>query len=293
MPTNQELLTQTIALLNSIIESSKTTAELDAMSTIDQAALLRVYVGGVSKKLALGQILESALLQQQTNKFIAVTGYELDENELTVNAGWQWNISGQNFMNEDDTVITIPYASAGYTRIDIIAASAVGTFYRIAGTEGISEYAPPAIPTNALVATFITVTEDTVGEPTDPPTGYYLGLYPSVENFETFFGIGTREFTTHGAFALISDGSSLTVAVYVTDEWEYFAVGGGGGSLATQTFTGAAGSSQIVAITGGKTPVMAHVDGYKINNTNLSFSTPNLTITFPFEGSESIEILVQ
>lgn len=109
---------------------------------------------------------------QYFNRFTNNTGVSLVGNELTINAGWAWEIQGAPFNISSNFNITFPYASAGYHRIDLIVATTNNNFIRIAGNEvlnSLPRFEPAPLP-NTLRFTSFQVDDSSV---TDAPTNLF------------------------------------------------------------------------------------------------------------------------
>lgn len=105
------------------------------------------------------------------NRFTAFTGFSLAGQNLTLNASSAWVINTVSHTNASAVVINIPYAASGMERIDLIVANASGAFVREAGVESASNPVAPVVPVNTVMATFISVTDGTVGTGTTPIVG--------------------------------------------------------------------------------------------------------------------------
>lgn len=105
------------------------------------------------------------------NTITTQTGFTLLGQDLTINADWAWRILGVSYTNTASVVVNIPFAASGNQRIDLIVANQSNSFERIAGIESVSNPTAPAIPSNKIVVSFITVTDGTVGAPSDPILG--------------------------------------------------------------------------------------------------------------------------
>jgi hypothetical protein len=111
------------------------------------------------------------LVGGEGNSVIEQTGFALLDQDLTINSGWNWRILGVLYTNPSNVVISIPFATTENHRIDLIVANQSNTFERIAGIESTSNPIAPAIPSNKIAISFITVTDGVVGVPTEPIVG--------------------------------------------------------------------------------------------------------------------------
>lgn len=105
------------------------------------------------------------------DRFTAFTGFSLAGQNLTLNASSSWVIDTVAHTNASSVVINIPYAASGMERIDLIVANASNTFVRVGGVESASNPVAPVIPANTVMATFVSVTDGTVGTGTTPIVG--------------------------------------------------------------------------------------------------------------------------
>jgi len=82
-----------------------------------------------------------------------------------------WLISDTAYTTTSDTVITIPVASSGMVRTDILVGNTSNAIVRIAGTESLGISVRPAVPLNTVLITEISVDDATIDEPTTPISG--------------------------------------------------------------------------------------------------------------------------
>lgn len=78
--------------------------------------------------------------------------------------GGQGLINGLIVDNVGDVFFTIPPATAGYTRLDLIIMDGAGEFLRVAGLESLANAAAPPIPVNCLLVTILSVSDSSTGE---------------------------------------------------------------------------------------------------------------------------------
>jgi hypothetical protein len=105
------------------------------------------------------------------DKLVSETGFSLVDQNLTMNAGWQWLINGIPYTNPVAVVISIPFAATGKERIDLIVLNTSNTFTRIPGTESVSNPVAQPVPNDTVQATLVVVTDGVIEQPTAPVTG--------------------------------------------------------------------------------------------------------------------------
>jgi len=218
------------ALLNQIITSSKTNDELPVQLPLIPSSKIRVYANSESKTVTISEIIAQAVsvIQPNSNRFIETNGFSLDDQDLTINSGWTWTINGGSYTNPSDVTINIPFAASGKSRIDFITATIGGSFIRIAGVESTGTPVAPTLPVNQLLATFVTVTDASVGSPPTVSTPMYYGIFGSESELTT-----VRDDVAYGAFAWILNTGVLELALYDGSDWQYFNLLGGSSTPAT------------------------------------------------------------
>jgi hypothetical protein len=155
-----------------------------ANATLLQQALLSV----IYSRDSLNGLLQTS---GYFNRFTNNTGFTLISDNLTINAGWAWEIQGTPYGNPSNVVINIPYSAVGYHRIDLIIATTTNTFIRIAGNEVLLANLPaePAPTPNTLRYTAIIVNSasygDVVVSNTDTTASHYKGDYNITTNTPT------------------------------------------------------------------------------------------------------------
>lgn len=133
----------------------------------------------------------------QANQILNENGYLLSGETLTMYSGWVWTISNIQYMNLDDVDLSVPEASSGTTRIDIVVATSGNTFDIVQGVEVEENPVAPATPNGTLLATFIYVgdgTSETIVQPT-PIGDDYL---PKSDEFIAQFGSLTGSISNLG-----------------------------------------------------------------------------------------------
>jgi hypothetical protein len=105
------------------------------------------------------------------NRIITQTGFSLLDQDLTINAGWVWKISGIEYTNENAVVLNFPYAAASNERLDLVVLTASNSFDRIAGPESETNPVAPSVPNNTLLLTIVSITDGSINEPSEPILG--------------------------------------------------------------------------------------------------------------------------
>lgn len=108
----------------------------------------------------------------QGDRFTQLGALTWDENQVTASIGFEWVISGGQYLLTSDWQNTIPYTSAlGFSRKDIIVAVQGNSFARIQGEEGTGIVEAPQLPPNTLLVSEFDVYHDSIGEPISPILG--------------------------------------------------------------------------------------------------------------------------
>lgn len=196
----------------------------------------------------------------------AETGFALVGQNLTINAFWQWVISGIDYTNPSAVIISIPFAAAGKSRIDLIVCNSSNTFSRIAGEESLSTPNAPAVPLNTILATFFTVSDGSIGTIATPKPkapvlsvngkkgDVILGIADIADYNEKFKGVYltlaalnvVHPTATAGDYAQVNETGSTDVVNYSWDSEESIWVNNGtGGSGATNTDALPEGSTNL------------------------------------------------
>jgi len=163
MSLQSELLAKVTAVLNKMNlweTNAKKTEELEAMEEVDASSLVRVSVGGVSKKLELQKLI-SASISTTENTIISIGEISFLDNDLTI-PYCQWLISGVSYMKLSPTVIEVLFAETGKTRIDIVVANTMNELYLVSGFETTGVAVRPNIPINTILVTQLVVTDSVI-----------------------------------------------------------------------------------------------------------------------------------
>lgn len=153
------LLTEINEKYNLILQNAKTIAELNEQLTLVSESYIPVRIGGETKKMKIQAILDH-IQQFAINQILNIGEITVDGNDITIPSGCQWQISGITYFTSTDTVIEIPFAAVGMTRIDIIVATTAGTLVKHSGFETDGVAVRPNIPLNTVLVTQINVAED-------------------------------------------------------------------------------------------------------------------------------------
>lgn len=102
---------------------------------------------------------------------VVSTGFVVVDQDITLNPFWEWIIDTIDYTNPSEVTMNFPLASAGKSRLDLIALTTSNAPVRIAGTESDSAPVSPPLPDNMLQASLVLVTDSLVGEPTPPVIG--------------------------------------------------------------------------------------------------------------------------
>lgn len=108
----------------------------------------------------------------QATRLISVGNITVDGNYVTIDNA-EWLINGISYETTDNTVLTVPFASTGLNRIDIIIADSLNQIIRIAGDETSGIAVAPVVPIDTVYITQISVNDNGIGEPEEPISGEY------------------------------------------------------------------------------------------------------------------------
>ncbi|MDI9257288.1 hypothetical protein [Flavobacterium sedimenticola] len=103
-------------------------------------------------------------------KLTSIGEITVDSNYVTIEPA-TWVINGVDFETTTDTVLTIPYAASGKTRIDIIVANSSNQIVRISGSETMGLALAPITPIDSVYISQITVNDNSIDTPTIPIIG--------------------------------------------------------------------------------------------------------------------------
>jgi len=163
MSLQSELLAKVTAVLTKMNlweTNAKKTEELEEMEEVDASSLVRVSVGGVSKKLELQKLI-SASTSTTENTITSIGEISFLDNDLTI-PYCQWLISGVSYLKLSPTVIEVLFAETGKTRIDIVVANTMNELYLVSGFETTGVAVRPNIPINTILVTQLVVTDSVI-----------------------------------------------------------------------------------------------------------------------------------
>lgn len=213
--------------LNDIENAAKTNDELPLQLPVNLLSKIRASIQGTSGVITIKNIVDAAVAESQLylNQFLTIGGFALVANELKINAGWSWLIHGRNFANNSEQVFEIPFAANGKSRIDIIVAISANNLSLLRGNETEGIPAAPAMPENALQATFMIVTENSITEPIEPVTiiNNYLGLFSTEAALVSFLTRPARK----NDWGWIVNSEIFKVAIHSGTSWVFHNLGGG------------------------------------------------------------------
>lgn len=136
-----------------------TTTEKDKLAGIEAEAQVNVQ----SDWLQSDDTADDYIKNKPATGGILVYGtYSLSGNDLTINAGWVWQINGGVYTNSSDIVINIPYATAGLQRVDLIVFDTFNNAQRVAGNEVASDPYSGNVPELTILLTTVLVTDSTI-----------------------------------------------------------------------------------------------------------------------------------
>ncbi|AWG27193.1 hypothetical protein [Flavobacterium kingsejongi] len=141
-------------------------------------------------------------IANENNAILSIGDLTLVGNILTIPAPVLWKINGNGYIKNTATVFDIPFAAPGKSRIDILVVNTFSGIERISGSESEGIAFRPNTPINTLRITEITITDNSISQPTDPEIGNkYI---PKIEK-------GEINFTTPGIVSAISFFERTTI----------------------------------------------------------------------------------
>lgn len=138
--------------------------------------------------------------------------YVLVGQNLTIHAGWVWRINGSLYTNPVDVAISYPYSSAGKIRLDKVVFNTSNTFTKLSGAESVNNPIATPLPIDTIEFGVSLITENSVGEPTDPIIGD--SFVKKIESQDFTFNSVTAVIDV---INLIDERSSISVTGSVTD----------------------------------------------------------------------------
>lgn len=99
-------------------------------------------------------------------------GFSLIDNDLTINANWEWLIRNQIYTNPDAVVFAnIPLSAAGKTRLVYVVPNDENSFTMLNGLQVAEDPQPPELPNGGMYITFFEVSDTEIGEVCDTYDG--------------------------------------------------------------------------------------------------------------------------
>lgn len=141
-----------------------------------------------------------------TGNIISYGTYSLVGQNLTIFAGWVWQINSLVYTNSTDIIINFPFCSAGNQRIDLVVFNTLNSAERVEGGEAVSNPFAPALIENSILFGTLLITDSTVNAPIVVPSTV---PFPKIQILatagQTVFDIGT----TALAKAVFREGALL------------------------------------------------------------------------------------
>jgi hypothetical protein len=106
----------------------------------------------------------------QATQLVSIGDITVSGNTVTIEPA-EWLINGITYQTVSDTILTVPYAATGLTRVDIIVADFLGQIIRIEGNETDGIAVAPIVPLDCVYISQLTVNDNTIGTPSTPITG--------------------------------------------------------------------------------------------------------------------------
>ncbi|WP_035647315.1 hypothetical protein [Flavobacterium sp. ASV13] len=137
----------------------------------------------------------------------------LVDQDLTIHAGWVWQINGIEYTNPVDVIINFPFCSSGKQRLDRIVFNTSNTFTKVAGTESVSNPVATPAPVDTIEFGITLVTDGTVGDPSTPIEGGNYVKKMESQDFIASYGV----MAIIEKIDLIDDRSSILLTGAITD----------------------------------------------------------------------------
>ncbi|MHC0441620.1 hypothetical protein [Flavobacterium sp. 3-210] len=148
-----------------------------------------------------------------SNHVVTLGTSVLDGQDLTIHAGWVWQINGIEYTNPVDVIINFPFCSSGKQRLDRIVFNTSNTFTKVAGTESVSNPVATPAPVDTIEFGITLVTDGTVGDPSTPIEGGSYVKKMESQDFIASYGATT----VVEQIDLIDDRSSILLTGAITD----------------------------------------------------------------------------
>lgn len=94
--------------------------------------------------------------------------YALVGQNLTIFAGWVWQINDVIYTNSVDIVINFPYAATGLERYDVVVFDTLNSAQRVDGDEVVSSPLVPLLIPDSILFSISLITDASAGTPTIP-----------------------------------------------------------------------------------------------------------------------------
>lgn len=141
-----------------------------------------------------------------TGSIISYGTYSLVGQNLTIFAGWIWQINNIVYTNSGNIVINFPFCSAGKQRIDLVVFNTLNSAERVEGGEAVSNPFAPALIENSVLFGTLLITDSVVNQPVVvPSTIPFPKIQISATAGQNIFNIGT----TAIAKAVFREGALL------------------------------------------------------------------------------------
>jgi len=136
-----------------------TTAEKNKLAGIEAGAEVNVQADWLQSDNTADDYIKN---KPATGSILVYGAYSLSGQDLTINAGWVWQINGGVYTNTANIVVNIPYCSVGLQRIDLIVFDTFNNVQRVAGNEVIINPYSGNIPESTILLTTVLITDSTV-----------------------------------------------------------------------------------------------------------------------------------
>lgn len=99
-------------------------------------------------------------------------GFSLVDNDLTINANWEWLIKSKIFTNPGAVVFSnIPLSASGKRRLVYVVPNNENSFTMLSGLEVAGVPQPPELPNGGMYVTFFEVNDTEIGEASEGYNG--------------------------------------------------------------------------------------------------------------------------
>jgi len=157
------------------------------------------------------------ILGKPTNgKIITYGNYSLIGQDLTIFAGWVWQINDVLYSNSNDIIINFPYADMGLQRFDLVVFNTLNNAQRVDGDEDSVLPIVPFLLDDTVLFGTVLITDDSIGSISIPSNNNitYIDYPPltadGVQDFEVPLGRTIKQMFINGSLQVLETENNLT-----------------------------------------------------------------------------------